>query len=164
MASCIGIQIAVNSRMSHGTVILVGTLPIERLVLDCLASEFGWSFQKVDNLQNSPNLSPPDDAVAVLFSPSSLGLPWDEALRSVLNAFPRAFPILCHGFAENIDWPEVADAGAFHSLPMPFSVAEVRQSLGFVWGAKQSSKLMRSRTAAKERVPSAIFVAAGLVA
>jgi len=164
MASCIGIQIAVNSRMSHGTVILVGTLPIERLVLDCLASEFGWSFQKVDNLQNSPNLSPPDDAVAVLFSPSSLGLPWDEALRSVLNAFPRAFPILCHGFAENIDWPEVADAGAFHSLPMPFSVAEVRQSLGFVWGAKQSSKLMRSRTAAKERVPSAIFVVAGLVA
>jgi DNA-binding NtrC family response regulator len=105
-----------------------------------------------------------ESAVAVLFNPTSLGLPWDEALRSVLNAFPKAFPILCHGFADNIDWPEVADAGAFHSLPMPFSVAEVRQSLGFVWGAKQSSKLMRSRTAAKERVPPASVVAAGLVA
>lgn len=74
--------------------------------------------------------------MAVLFNPTSLGLPWDEALRSVLNAFPKAFPILCHGFADNIDWPEVADAGAFHTLTMPFSVAEVRQSLGFVLGSK----------------------------
>jgi hypothetical protein len=162
--SWIGIQIAVNSGMSHGTVVLVGNLPIERLVLDCLASEFGLSFQKVDNLQNSPNLNPTDDAVAVLFNANSLGLPWDEALRSVLNAFPKAFPILCHGFADNIDWPEVADAGAFHSLPMPFSVAEVRQSLGFVWGAKQSCKPMRSRTAAKEGVPAGRVVAAGIVA
>lgn len=163
MASWIGIQIAYNSRMTHGTVVLVVSLPVERLVLDCLASEFGWSFQKVDNLHNSPNLNPPDDAVAVLFNPNSLGLPWDEALRSVLNVFPKAFLILCHGFADNIEWPEVADAGAFHSLPMPFSVAEVRQSLGFVWGAKQSSKLVRSGTAAKERVSPA-RVAAGLVA
>jgi hypothetical protein len=59
-----------------------------------------------------------EDVVAVLFSPSSLGLPWEEALRSVLNAFPGAFPILCHGFADNIDWPEVADAGASHSIPL----------------------------------------------
>lgn len=150
--------------MSHRTVVLVGNLPIERLVLDCLASEFGLSFQQVDNLQNPPNLNLPADVVAVLFSPGSLGLPWDEALRSVLNAFPRAFPILCHGFADDIDWPEVADAGAFHSLPMPFSVAEVRQSLGFVWGAKQSSRLAQSGTAAKERVPPARVVATGLVA
>jgi hypothetical protein len=152
-----------NSRMSHGTVVLVGSLPIERLVLDCLASEFGWSFQKVDNLQNSPNLNPPDDAVAVLFNPTSLGLPWDEALRSVLNAFPKAFPILCHGFADNIDWPEVADAGAFHSLPMPFSVAEVRQSLGFVWGARPSLKQMRSTTP-RERLLPARLMAAGSAA
>lgn len=88
--------------------------------------------------------------MAVLFSPSSLGLPWDEALRSVLNAFPGAFPILCHGFADNIDWPEVADAGAFHSIPGPFGVAELRQSRGFVWGAKQSSKPVRS-TADRQR-------------
>jgi len=139
--------------MAYGTVVLVGTLAIERLMLDCLGSEYGLSFQEVDNFRNSPNLN--DDVVAVLFSPSSLGLPWDEALRSVLNAFPGALPILCHGFADNIDWPRVADAGAFHSLPMPFSVAEVRQSLGFVWGAKQRLKPMQPRRAAKQCIPPA---------
>lgn len=160
--SWIGTQIATNGRMTHGTVVLLGSLPVERLVLDCLASEFGLSFQQVDNLRNSPNLSLIDDAVAVLFSPRSLGLPWEEALKAVLNAFPKAFPILCHGFADSIDWPEMADAGAFHSIPMPFSVAEVRQSLGFVWGAKHGSKQMRS-TPHKERVLTARFLTAGLV-
>ncbi len=148
--------------MSHGAVVLIGSLPIEQLVLDCLAAEFGLSFKEVDHLGNFKN--PSEDVVAVLFSPSSLGLPWDEALRSVLHAFPGAFPILCHGFADNIDWPEVAGAGAFHSIPVPFSVAELRQSLGFVWGAKQSSKHLRSKTAAKGPVPSARVVAAGIVA
>lgn len=48
---------------------------------------------------------------------------------SVLKTFPRALPILCHGFADHLDWPEVADAGAFHALPLPFSVPELRQSM-----------------------------------
>jgi DNA-binding NtrC family response regulator len=147
--------------MAHGTVILVGSLPIERFVLGCLASEFELAFQEVSNLQNCPN--PPDDVVAVLFNPSSLGLPWDEALRSVLKTFPRAFPILCHGFADHIDWPEMADAGAFHSIPVPFSVAELRQSLGFVWGAKQASKATSRSVATKRALPTRI-VAAGFVA
>ncbi len=152
-----GIQIAEKSYMSDGTVVLVGSLPIERLVLDWLESEFGLSFQEIDTLRSSPNL--PDDVVAVLFSPSSMGLPWDEALRSTLNAFPRALPILCHGFADNIDWPQMADAGAFHSIPVPFSVTELRQSLGFVWGARHCSKPERYRPAKLERVPPAPVVA-----
>ena len=148
--------------MAQGTVVLLGGLPIECFVLACLGSEFGLSFQEVANLQNCPNL--PDDVVAVLFSPSSSGLPWNEALRSVLNAFPGACPILCHGFADHIDWPAAADAGAYHSIPMPFTAAELRQSLGFVWGAKQSSTPTRSRPVATERVPPARVVAAGIVA
>ncbi len=129
--------------MSHGTVVLFGSLPIERLVLDCLAAEFGLPFKEVDDFRNSKN--PIEDVVAVLFSPSSLNLPWHEALRSVLNAFPGAFPILCHRFGDNIDWPEVADAGAFHSIPVPFGVAELRQSIGFVWGAKQRTTSLCDR-------------------
>ena len=147
--------------MPFGTVILVGTLPIERFVLCCLSSEFGLTFQAVNTLQNCPNL--PDDVVAVLFSPSSLGLPWNEALRSVLKNFPLAFPILCHGFADHIDWPEMADAGVFHSIPVPFSVAELRQSLGFVWGAKQVSKATSRSVAPEGALPSRV-VTAGFVA
>ena len=141
------------------TVILLGSLPIERFVLTCLGSEFGLAFHEVDNLQNCPNF--PDDVVAVLFSPSSLGLRWDQALRSVLKTFPQAFPILCHGFADHFDWPEVADAGAFHSIPVPFSVAELRQSLGFVWGAVSKAG---SRSVAGQRALPSHVVAAGFVA
>jgi len=148
--------------MSNGAVVLLGSLPIEHLVIVCLPAEFELSFKEIDDFRNSK--SPIEDVVAVLFSPSSSGLPWDEALRSVLNVFPGAFPILCHGFADNIDWPEMADAGAFHSIPVPFGVAELRQSIGFVWGAKQNSKPVRSKPAAKEPVPSARVAAARIVA
>jgi hypothetical protein len=45
--------------------------------------------------------------------------------------------IACHGFAESIDWPELCDAGAFHTLWLPLKENEVRQSLGFVWGSEK---------------------------
>lgn len=157
-------QIANKSCMAHGTVVLLGTMPIERFVLDGLVSEFRFLFKKVEMLQNMPNPNLRDDVIAVLFNPSTLGLEWDEALRSVVKAFPKSFPILCHGFADHINWPEMADAGAFHSIPVPFKVAELRQSLGFVWGAQHPSKQMRSGTAARERVPSARVITARSVA
>lgn len=138
--------------MALGTVILVGGLPVDRFMLACLASEFTLSFQEVENVHNCPDL--PDDVVAVLFNPNSLGLRWDEALTSVLKTFPLAFPILCHGFADHFDWPEVADAGAFHSIPIPFSVAELRQSLGFVWGAKRDSKPASTSVARERALPT----------
>lgn len=78
--------------------------------------------------------------------------------------------MLCHGFAEMIDWPQVADAGAFHSLLLPFDVREVRQSLGFVWGAKRCSATMsircrlHPRRAISEQTPQACAHAAGIVA
>jgi hypothetical protein len=77
------------------------------------------------------------DLVTVLFSPKNLALPWQQALRAVLDAAPKALPILCHSFAEVIDWPQVAEAGAYYSLLMPFNVSEFRQSLGFVRSARQ---------------------------
>jgi hypothetical protein len=105
-----------------------------------------------------------EDIAAVLFNPNSLGLEWEEALRSVLNAFPGAFPILCHGFADRIDWPKMADAGAFHLVPVPFSVAELRQSLGYVWGAQPRAKPIRFRAVADEHVPRALLRTARIVA
>lgn len=76
---------------------------------------------------------------AVLFVPKSLSLPWDRALRVILEAAPRALPILSHRFAEVVDWPQVAEAGAFHSLQLPLNLREARQTLGFVWGATYRS-------------------------
>lgn len=106
--------------------------------MDHLVSAFGYSVKEVPTLRHLGTLD--DDLVAVLFSPNAMGLECDEALQHVLRAAPGALPILCHGFAENVDWPRLVDAGAFHSLPMPFSATEVRQTLGFVWGAKSRAE------------------------
>lgn len=165
----IGTRIANTSHMSFGTVVLLGTLPIEQFVLDLLTSEFGFSFKKLNHVRNLPNLSLREDVAAVLFNPTNLGLEWDEALQSVLAAFPRAFPILCHGFADQIDWPRIADAGAFHSIPLPFNIAELRQSLGFVWGARSNSTPRRvsinSKRNSNAKSVAAIHLAgAGVVA
>ena len=125
--------------MTRGTVVLVGTLAVENMALDLLVSEFGWSIEKVPNLAGLAKLNHTHNLVAVLFSPQDLAIPWEQALPRVLKAAPRALPILCHGFADRIDWPQVAEAGAFHSLLLPFRASEFRHTLGFISGVKRSS-------------------------
>ena len=124
--------------MANGTVVLLGSLCVDRPAMDHLVSAFGYSVKEVSTLRQLGTLD--DNLVAVFFSPSAMGIESDEALRYVLRSAPGALPIVCHGFAEHLDWPSLVDAGAFHSLPMPFSPAEIRQTLGFVWGAKSHSK------------------------
>lgn len=125
--------------MVNGTVVLVGNLPIEHLGFDQLVAEFGWSSKRVDTLADIGKLSLDYDLVSVLFEPKSLGLSWEKALSSVMAAAPRALPIVCHGFGEVLDWSQVSEAGAFHSLLIPLRAAEVRRSLGFVWCAQRIS-------------------------
>lgn len=120
--------------MTNGTVILLGNLPPG--ALDRVASEFGWSVENVRSLDRVRDMSADRKFVAVLFEPYSLGLSWSLALRSVLDAAPTALPIACHRFSDVIDWPELADAGAFHALSSPFNERELRQSLGFIWARR----------------------------
>jgi len=128
-----------------GIVVLLGALPVNHSVLNHLAAEFGWTVQSAAALAE---LSDDQNLAVVLFSPRHMALPWEQALQAVLEAAPRALPILCHTFAETLDWPRAAHAGAFHSLLLPFDAREVRQSLGFAWSAK-----LRSATILKPRRP-----------
>jgi hypothetical protein len=133
-----GIKIADDvGDMAQGTVVLAGVLPVEHVALDRLVGEFGWSLNEASSLCRVAELNVDHTVVTVLFSPHDLALPWDQALRAVLEAAPNALPILCHGFADAVDWPQLAEAGAFHSLRLPLDIREVRQSLGFVWEAKR---------------------------
>lgn len=141
----IGSQIALKCAMANGTVVLVGNLSAERPALDLLIDKFGWSLEEAGSLGHVAELNAGHNLVAVLFSPRSLALPWDQALRAIVDAAPRALPILCHGFRERIDWPQAARAGAFHSLHLPFCVQEIRQSLGFVFDAKCRPALIPAR-------------------
>jgi len=125
--------------MTRGTVVLIGAMPVENMAVDLLVADFGWSIEKVPNLVDLAKVSRAHNLVAVLFSPQDLAIPWEEALHCVLKAAPRALPILCHGFADKIDWPQVAEAGAFHSLLLPFRESEFRHTLGFISSAKRSS-------------------------
>jgi hypothetical protein len=152
--------------MPHGTVVLAGRLPVEHLKLHLLAAEFGWSIKQASSLCGVAELNADRNPVAVLFNPRDLALPWESALRGVLEAAPGALPILCHGFAETIDWPRAAEAGAFHSLHIPFALSEVRRSLGFVWEAKRRSVVIpiNPRAAAQEQGQRDRAWAAGSVA
>jgi hypothetical protein len=147
--------------MTQGTVVLAGILPVEHVALDLLVAEFGWSLKEASSIAQVAELNSGRTVVTVLFSPHDLGLPWDQALRELLRAAPDALPILCHGFADAIDWPELADAGVFHSLLLPFDMGEVRQSLGFVREAtnraagaatRDLQELEKAVTAAREDV------------
>jgi len=75
---------------------------------------------------------------AVLFHRDSVdpGGSWLNAVRLLKLAMPRVLLIACHGFSEPIDWPELCDAGAFHTLWLPLKESEVRQSLGFIFEAR----------------------------
>jgi len=125
--------------MSSEIVVLLGDVRIESQALDSLVEEFGWSLKKVQDVHGLAQPNFDNNLIAVLFDPKSLSLPWDRALRVILEAAPRALPILFHRFAEAIDWPQVADAGAFHSLQLPLNQCEARQTLGFVWSARRRS-------------------------
>ena len=127
------------SRMPSGIVALVGDLHIDRQALDLTAAEFHWSLKQFRTIYELAQANVDNNLIAVFFDPKSLSLPQERALRVILEAAPGALPILCHRFAEVVDWPQLAEAGAFHSLRFPLDLREARQTLGFVWEARRHS-------------------------
>lgn len=127
--------------MARGTVALLGNLQIDRNVLDRVASEFDWSVEQASTLHALREMSAAREVVAVVFNAGNLGASWNQALESVLRAAPRALPVVCAGFSEQIRWDELADAGAFHVLRRPIDESEARHSLGFIWAAKRGDEI-----------------------
>jgi hypothetical protein len=119
-----------------GTLIFLGNIGAERLPLDLLAGEFGWSIEKAASLDELREIGIARHIVAVLFDAQTLGLERDRALRAVQDAASNALPIVCHRSSEPIRWPVLAKAGAFHALLLPLHASELRQSLAFVSGAQ----------------------------
>lgn len=101
-----------------------------------LAREFGWSIEGAIAFEQLRALARGRQIVAVLFDAKDLGMPVEQALRAARKAAPNARLISCHRFSDVVNWPELADAGAFHALSVPLDRNELRQSLGFVWSAR----------------------------
>ncbi len=118
--------------MAHGTIVFLGGPQVETAALGDLVPEFGWSLEIVVGLDGLRELSGACNLIAVLFDAHGLGLSWKHALALVQEAASPALPIPCHRLSDRVNWPELAEAGAFHALALPFDRSEVRQSLGFV--------------------------------
>ncbi len=120
----------------HPTVVLLGNCSVDTPKVSNLVREFGWSVEAAPSLDHLRQLGRTGSIVAVLFEANDFGLSVEQALRAARKAAPNARLIPCHRFSDVVDWPALADAGAFHALALPLNWDEVRQSLGFVWSAR----------------------------
>jgi len=66
--------------MTRGSIVLVGSLPVENLALDLLFAEFDWAIENAPSLDGLAKLNRKRNLVAVLFNPQDLALPWEKAL------------------------------------------------------------------------------------
>lgn len=101
-----------------------------------LAGEFGFRFVALPRLDALEAFAREQDVCAVLFEPRQIAPHWREALGAVRNAAPHALLVVCMRFADGPPWEDLAAAGAFHALWVPFDRSEVRQSLGFIQQAR----------------------------
>jgi len=128
-----------HSPITKAVVVLLGDLSSAPSPLGDVIQSFGWALEQVSNFENLRKLHRDRSVVAVLFEPNALGIAWKEALSRIIEAAPDSLPMVCQRFSETVAWPELAEAGAFHSLSLPLDVRELRQSLGFAWTAKGST-------------------------
>ena len=119
--------------MTNGTVILLGSSGTQPL--NGVVQEFSWALETSASLDEFRDLNAVRSPVAILFD-ATFGFRRDEALRSIREIDSHALLIVCHKFSNHVDWSELAEAGAFHALALPWDVREVRQSLAFVWSAR----------------------------
>jgi DNA-binding NtrC family response regulator len=120
------------------TIVVLGDLPVQRQPLAALAEQFGWTIQQSPDVCHLRTLNREQSVVAVLFDPKSVGAAWQDGLRAVREAAPRARRIVCCGFANAAPWHDMAAAGAFDVLNLPLAWSEVRQSFGFVWADSET--------------------------
>lgn len=117
--------------MADNIIVMPGSARVDFSSLETVAREFGWIVQTARNADEVAAMKP---ALAVFICRDALGpdSSWPAAIRFLHEAQPEAPVIVLHGFSELFDWPDLCDAGAFHSLWLPLKANEVRQSLGFL--------------------------------
>ena len=119
------------------TVVVFGNISVEYLAFDSLVAQCGCSLKRATSLDQLSDLSVHEQVAVVLFDANTLQISWIEALGVVRKAASTALPIVCHRSSERINWPVLAEAGAYHALLLPLNSGEVRQSLGFALAAKK---------------------------
>lgn len=122
--------------MTHSTVIFLGNAGPGIDGLEATVCEFGWTLETAADLDKLRALSEERTVIAIIFDSRSLDLRAEDALRRIRSLDSEALLIPCLRFSDSANWPDLAEAGAFHAISLPFSPGEVRQSLAFVWSAR----------------------------
>lgn len=129
-----------NSQIMTGNVLVVsGSGRVDLRMLDKVARDFGWAIETAHDISDAAVARANRNIVAVLFCRDALNAEssWLETIRRFRRALPAVRLIACSEFSTFLDWPQLCEAGAFHTLWLPLKENEVRQALGFVWEAEQ---------------------------
>lgn len=148
--------------MTREKIVVLGHGIATQAGLDPILCGFDWTPETTASLEALAKIGARPDVVAVMVEPDAINLPWKQAVAAVQERLPNACIILCNRFSDDIDYAEASAAGAFLLLHLPLHVGELRQSLGFVWAAKnkrlhviptdpaERSRLSKSAAAAQD--------------
>jgi hypothetical protein len=124
--------------MTNNIIVMPGQVSFDLGAVHSVAGEFGWTVGIADDLRDAAAGHAYRRTSTVLFHRDAFRSDsWVDAVRLLKSALPGVRPVACHGFSELIDWPELCDAGAFHSLWLPLKENELRRTFGFVWEAEK---------------------------
>jgi hypothetical protein len=124
-------------------VVMPGPRGLDLSMFSSTANEFGWDTEITDDLTGPAERLGHRGIAAVYFCRDAVGLQysWTDALRMLQSTMPDKPLVPCYGFSEPVDWDELCNAGAFHSLWLPLKRSELRQCLGFVWQALERGRI-----------------------
>jgi hypothetical protein len=125
--------------MDHCLILLPGSSAFEMSTLRAVSADFGWDVLVAPDLDRVVAVQEYRKIMAFLFAGDALGsgLSWLESISLLQLASPTTRLIPCHGFSVSVDWPELSEAGAFHSLRLPLRENELRRTLGFLWESEK---------------------------
>jgi DNA-binding NtrC family response regulator len=133
-------------QMAKSIIVVPGLGQLDLTTLSGVAAEFGWTVQVAHDLRQTAELFAPLSAVALFATHDAVGagFSWLEILGLLRQTLPDIRLVVCHGFGDAFDWPELSAAGAFHALRLPLQEDELRQSLGFIWEAEKRLMIARA--------------------
>lgn len=108
----------------------MGAFRNDQALLDEADGHLGWRFHQMITF----DLKPAGRVPAVYLdyvSEKDLA----EDLAAIRSWAPEARIVVCYPFHAPVMAEELVAAGAFHSLPKPLHIGELKQSLGFIWEA-----------------------------
>lgn len=124
--------------MTENVFVMSGPTPFPLNAVRNVGRSFGWVVDTAEDLNAVCAAQFSRKTAALLFHRDTFGdCSWPDAVRLLVRALPEVRLIVCHKFTDSINWPELCEAGAFHSLWLPFKEDEVRRSFGFVWEANR---------------------------